>query len=115
MPWKPAAMTILPSDDAWETQEHPVVRTHPETGRKALWVNPVYTIGIKNMSDRDSEELLAILFSHALDETYLYTHRWAENMLTMWDNRTVLHCAKGGYDGHRRIGQSYCRSHLRDD
>ena len=53
------SMTILPSDTAWETQEHPIIRTHPESGRKALWVNPVYTIGIKAMPDDQADQLLA--------------------------------------------------------
>ncbi len=97
------SMTILPSDEAWTTQEHPVIRTHPESGRKALWVNPVYTITIKNMDDKAADELLAKLFSHALSPAFVYVHRWAADMLTMWDNRSVQHCAQGGYDGHLRV------------
>jgi taurine dioxygenase len=97
------SMTILPSAKAWDTQEHPVVRTHPESGRKALWVNPVYTIGIKELSDSASKKLLDRLFTHALKPDYVYAHSWAPNMLTMWDNRSVQHCAQGGYDGHRRV------------
>ena len=97
------SMTILPSDKAWEIQEHPVIRTHPESGRKALWVNPVYTIGIKAMPDKAADELLAKLFAHALSPEFVYAHKWSENMLTMWDNRSVQHCAQGGYDGHLRV------------
>ena len=100
---KQRSMTILPSDQAWATQEHPVIRTHPESGRKALWVNPVYTIGIKAMPDKAADELLAKLFAHALSPEFIYAHRWAENMLTMWDNRSVQHCAQGGYDGYLRV------------
>jgi alpha-ketoglutarate-dependent taurine dioxygenase len=97
------SMTILPSDKAWDIQEHPVIRTHPETGRQALWVNPVYTIGIKELPESEAETLLAQLFAHALNDAFIYRHRWAENMLTMWDNRSVQHCAQGGYDGYLRI------------
>jgi taurine dioxygenase len=97
------SMTILPSDNAWKTQEHPIVRTHPESGRKALWVNPVYTIGIKGLSEKDSNTLLQTLFAHALQEEFVYAHHWSKNMLTMWDNRSVQHCAQGGYNGHRRV------------
>lgn len=97
------SMTILPSDQAWAIQEHPIIRTHPESGRKALWVNPVYTIGIKAMPDREAEVLLAELFAHALQPEFIYAHKWAENMLTMWDNRSVQHCAQGGYDGYLRV------------
>jgi taurine dioxygenase len=97
------SMTILPSDDALDTQEHPLVRTHPETGRRALWVNPVYTLGIKQLDVRASDSLLARLFEHAIEERFLYKLSWQENMLTIWDNRSVQHCARGGYDGHRRV------------
>lgn len=97
------SMTILPDDKAWATQLHPVVRTHPESGRKALWVNPVYTLSIHEMTEPASNRLLEHLFSHALSEQFVYSHGWQANMLTMWDNRSVQHCATGGYDGHRRV------------
>lgn len=97
------SMAIVPSDQAWATQEHPLIRTHPETGRKVLWINPVYTIGIKDMRDQEADALLAELFAHALQPEYLYRHKWTANMLTVWDNRSLQHCAQGGYDGHRRL------------
>ncbi len=97
------SMKILPSDSALDVQEHPLVRTHPETGRDALWVNAVYTIGIKALDERVAGELLARLFRHSVEDRFVYRHQWAENMLTIWDNRCVQHCAQGGYDGHRRV------------
>jgi taurine dioxygenase len=97
------SMTILPSDAAYAMQEHPVVRTHPETGRRALWINAVYTIGIKGLDDERAGPLIRRLCQHAVDERFVYRHRWAAGMLTMWDNRSVQHCAQGGYDGHRRV------------
>lgn len=97
------SMTILPSDAAWEIQQHPMVRCHPESGRKALWINPVYTIGIADVPERESNLLLQKLFAHALAPQFVYRHRWAPDMLTMWDNRSVQHCAQGGYDGHLRV------------
>ncbi len=97
------SMKILPSDAAYEVQEHPVVRTHPETGRKALWVNSVYTIGIKGLPEQESAALVKRLCAHATSDRFIYRHRWAVNMLTLWDNRSVQHCARGGYDGHRRV------------
>ncbi|NOX52638.1 MAG: TauD/TfdA family dioxygenase [Gammaproteobacteria bacterium] len=97
------SMTILPSDSAWETQDHPIVRTHPESGRKALWVNPVYTIGIRDMADDEAEIVLQKLFSHCLTDQFVYKHKWQKDMLIMWDNRSVQHCAQGGYDGHLRV------------
>ena len=96
-------MTILPNDDAWATQLHPIIRTHPESGRKALWVNPVYTLSVHGMTEVESTQLLAELFKHALSDKFIYAHKWQSNMLTMWDNRSVQHCAQGGYDGHRRV------------
>lgn len=97
------SMTILPSDDALETMAHPVIRTHPETGRRALWVNAVYTIGILDMTAGESEALLVRLFAHSVEPRFQYRQRWQRDMLTMWDNRCVQHCAQGGYDGHRRV------------
>jgi taurine dioxygenase len=96
-------MKILPSDSAYEVREHPVIRTHPETGRKVLWVNAVYTIGIKGMKEEQSAPLLKRLCRHATEDRFVYRHRWAANMLTVWDNRCVQHCAQGGYDGHLRV------------
>ncbi len=97
------SMTILPSDSAWQTQLHPLVRTHAESARMALWINPVYTIGIKDMPEQEADKLLQRLFAHALQDRFLYAHKWSEHMLTMWDNRSVQHCAQGGYDGYRRV------------
>ncbi len=97
------SMRILPSDSAWDTQEHPLVRTHPETGQRALWINPVYTLGIKGLSDKQSSELLQRLFAHYIQDRFIYRHTWRANMLTMWDNRSVIHRALGGYDGQRRV------------
>jgi taurine dioxygenase len=97
------SMKILPSDTALEVQEHPLVRTHPETGRQALWVNAVYTVGIKDLPEAEAAALIKRLCRHATEERFVYKHRWAADMLTMWDNRSVQHCAQGGYDGYRRV------------
>lgn len=97
------SMKILPSEKAWNVQAHPVIRVHPETGRKALWVNAVYTIGIQGIDTDESSRLLKELCEFATSERFVFRHVWAENMLTMWDNRSVQHCATGGYDGHRRV------------
>ena len=97
------SMKILPSEKAYETQDHPLIRTHPETGRKALWVNAVYTIGIRELGEDEARGLLKRLCDYATQERFIYRHSWSKNMLTMWDNRSVQHCAQGGYDGHRRV------------
>ena len=97
------SMKIKPDEDAWSTQFHPMVRTHPETGAKILWINPVYTIGIRGMIDHTANTLLAELFTHMTQPEYIYKHQWRVDMLAMWDNRSVMHCAQGGYDGFRRV------------
>jgi taurine dioxygenase len=66
-------------------------------------VNAVYTIGIRDLSETESERLLARLFAHAVQDDFLYRQRWAADMLTIWDNRSAQHCAQGGYDGYRRV------------
>ncbi|MDX5365073.1 MAG: TauD/TfdA family dioxygenase [Alphaproteobacteria bacterium] len=96
-------MKILVSKDAEKTWPHPLVRTHPVTGRKALFVSPVYTVGIEGMTHAESAAILGFLYSHMTQEQFVYRHKWRENMLTMWDNRCTLHFADGGYDGHLRV------------
>ena len=99
------SMSIVYSDDALATQNHPLVQLHPETGRPALFLSPGYTIGIEGMDDTEGQELLLFLYKHQAKEEFVYRHHWAENMLTMWDNRAVIHAATGGYQGHRRLLQ----------
>jgi taurine dioxygenase len=81
---------------------HPLVRVHPETGRKALFVNPGYTIGIDGMGN-EGEALLNELFAHRVKPEFVYRHRWQANMVLLWDNRCLVHAATGGYQGHRRV------------
>ena len=100
---KGRSMAIRPSDSALKTRTHPVVRTHPETGRKALFVNMGYTIGIEGMSEAEFTPLLLELFSHQVRPEFIYRHKWTQGMLTLWDNRCLLHSATGGYQGHRRL------------
>jgi taurine dioxygenase len=97
------AIEIIVSEEAEKTWPHPLVRTHPVTGRKALYVNPVYTAGIEGFTPAESRALLALLYDCILADDNVYRHRWSAGMLTMWDNRNVLHFASGGYDGHLRV------------
>jgi taurine dioxygenase len=97
------SMAIRYSDSALATQLHPMVRTHPETGRSMLFINPGYTIGIEGISASEATQLLIELFTHQVRAEFVYRHRWSEKMLVMWDNRCVLHAATGGYQGHRRL------------
>lgn len=97
------SMAIRYSEAATATQLHPMVKKHPETGRAALFVNFGYTIGIAGMSAVAAGELLNELFAHQASPRFVYRHRWTANLLTLWDNRCVLHTATGGYQGHRRL------------
>jgi taurine dioxygenase len=96
------SMKILWSPEADKTQVHPLVRTLDD-GRRALFINPTYTLGIEGFTEAESAALLAFLFKHMMGEQFVYRHRWWADMLTMWDNRRAMHNATGGYDGHRRV------------
>lgn len=96
-------MKIIVSKEAEKTCPHPLVRIHPVTGRKALYVSPVYTLGIEGMTHGESAAILTFLYAHMTKDEFVYRHKWRENMLTMWDNRCTLHFADGGYDGHLRL------------
>lgn len=76
----------------------PVVRVHPETGRKALYVNPMVTRNIEHMTDEESRPILEYLFEHASTYEYTYRHEWRVNDLLMWDNRCTSHIALADYD-----------------
>lgn len=97
------SMTIITSDEAESTQTHPIVRVHPVTGRKSLFVNPVYTIGIEDMYPAEAAALLGFLSTHITQEKFQHRHKWQPETLLLWDNRTVLHTASGGYDGYERV------------
>ena len=96
-------LKIKSSDKANKYNVHPLIRVHKSTKVKSLFINPVYTIGIDGMSNLESSTLLTKLFEHMTQEKYIYRHKWQPNMLIMWDNRTVMHMAEGGYDGHERL------------
>ena len=97
------AMKILPSKEANATFSHPMIKIHPETKKECLFINPVYTLNIENISQDESQELLWNLYEHMTKDEFVFEHTWDENMLIMWDNRTVMHHATGGYDGHERL------------
>jgi taurine dioxygenase len=72
---------------------HPIVRTHPHTNKKALYISPRFTIGIKGMDDADAQPLLDELFTHIQNRDFIYHHRWTKGDLLMWDNRATIHLA----------------------
>jgi alpha-ketoglutarate-dependent taurine dioxygenase len=84
--------------------DHPLVRTHPETGRQALYLGN-HAIGVLGMSEAEGMALLDALLEHATQRQFVYTHRWCAGDLIMWDNRCLLHRAVANYDRnrHRRI------------
>jgi alpha-ketoglutarate-dependent taurine dioxygenase len=97
------SIKIIASDEAKDERSHPIIRTHPETGEKILWVNRTYTIAIEDLSVEESKALLDFLCAFSTQDKFVYRHRWQKNMLTMWDNRRVQHFADAGFDGHRRV------------
>lgn len=81
-----------------EAVVHPLVRTHPETGRKAIYINPIRIESIVGIDDAEALPLLDELLAHATREKYQYRHRWQPGDLVLWDNRCLLHKANGDYD-----------------
>lgn len=99
---KGRSMDIRPSEAALATQTHPLVPAHPETGRRGFYSSLGYIVGIEGMADSAAMPLLMELAQWQSDARFVYRHRWEPGMLVMWDNRSVLHKATGGYEGHRR-------------
>lgn len=97
---------ITPAEGQYPRNEHPVIVTHPETGRKLLYVNSGFTSHIKGLSRRESNALLDLLFRH-IESTPRLTCRvqWQPNTLTFWDNRCTQHHAIWDYFPHSRYGE----------
>ena len=83
--------------------EHPVVRTHPETGRKALYVNFGHTVRFAGMTDEESAPLLEFLFRHQIKPEFTCRFSWRVGSLAFWDNRCAQHNPVNDYHGHRRV------------
>lgn len=77
--------------------EHPVFRTHPETGKKALYITEAFVRSIKDMTEEESREKLSRLYKHASQLKFIYRHKWSNRDLLVWDNRSVQHYAEHGY------------------
>jgi taurine dioxygenase len=83
--------------------EHPVVRTHPETGRKALYVNVAHTSHFKGWTPEESAPLLQYLFQHQVRPEFTCRFSWQAGSLAFWDNRCAQHNPVNDYHGHRRL------------
>ncbi len=95
-------MPIDTSDEARAEQVHPLVITHPETGRRALFCNPTYTVRLDGWTAAEGAPLLGHLYDHGTRPEMTCRVRWAPETLVIWDNRCTQHLAVNDYDGHRR-------------
>ena len=85
------------------SSSHPVVRTHPETGRKALFINTAHTTGIEGLTDKESASLLSFLFQHQVKPEFTCRWAWQPDALAFWDNRCAQHNPINDYHGFRRV------------
>ena len=97
------SMRIIISEEAMATRKHPLVRRHPETGAEGIFGCIGYIIGIEGMPDDKARDLLMEVYQWQTREEFVYRHTWQPNMLLMWDNRSVIHRAYGGFDGYDRL------------
>jgi taurine dioxygenase len=96
-PRRPDGKDFYEKQKSLPDQIWPLVRTHPVTGKKALYVSPRFTIGIEGMAESESDEILDVLFAHQVAPEFIYRHKWRDRDLVMWDNRSVIHQATGGF------------------
>jgi taurine dioxygenase len=83
--------------------EHPVIRTHPETGRRTLYVNPAHTTHFVGWTEKESQGLLDFLFAHQVKPEFTCRFSWQPGSIALWDNRCVLHNPINDYHGHKRL------------
>ncbi len=96
------SMRIIYSNEARRVQRHQMVHPHAETGRATIRACLGYLTGIEGMGEQESLELLSELYQWQTREEFQYTHQWEPGMFVIWDNRSCLHRAYGGYDGYDR-------------
>lgn len=99
---KRGSMVVAEAEGVAGEYIHPIVKVHPETGRKALYVNPAFTMRIEGWTKRESKPLLNYLFEHSRYEAFTCRFRWEPGSVAFWDNRSVWHFALNDYPGQRR-------------
>lgn len=99
-PWRPdlSEQQVAAVPPVW----HPIVRTHPESGRKALFVSEHFTTRVEGLAPEESDALLQALFAHSTQDRFVYRHRWRPGDMVFWDNRSVVHLATGCPADQRR-------------
>ena len=100
---KDSSVKTSPNATAEYETEHPLIRTHPETGRKLLFVSGLFTPRFKNMTEEESKPLIDFLMHQATREEFTCRYRWKAGDIAFWDNRATLHYALNDYSGHRRV------------
>ncbi|MFD7920435.1 TauD/TfdA dioxygenase family protein [Streptomyces sp. NPDC059740] len=96
---------LAPHQEEFPPVEHPVVRRHPETGRKTLFVNTSFTTRIKGLEQQESDRLLRLLFQQAHVPEFQVRFRWQAGDVAFWDNRATQHYAVNDYGTHRRVAE----------
>ncbi len=98
-----AAISYSYSDVIWQEVEHPVIRTHPETGRRSIYVNPMFSQRIVGLSAPESQALLDFLYQHCASPEFTCRFRWQPHSVALWDNRCVQHYALDDYRAFDRL------------
>ncbi len=96
------SMAIVTSTEADATMTHPLIRPHPESGRLGIFGGS-YVVGLEDTDEQETNELLTELRAWQSRDEFVYRHKWEKGMLILWDNRSVLHKATGGFEGHDRL------------
>ena len=96
-------MKLHEYEEIYPKATHPVIRLHPVTGKKAVFVNPQFTLYIKGMEEEESAAILDLLYRKTLRHEYHYRHRWQPDMVVFWDNRSTQHSALHDYYPARRL------------
>jgi taurine dioxygenase len=100
---KITSMPVTNTDSAERyVSRHPIVRTHPQTGKKALYCSLTHTLHLDDMTERESQPLIRMLYEHASTPEFTCRVRWETVQMTFWDNRCTMHNAVNDYHGARR-------------